>query len=362
MPRRKAPQNTFWRGKILWARVKVKGHDQKWSLRTDDPEVASARVKEERKRLIAAAYYGDDRKLFEDVADAWAEHHIAHSVAASTARRYASSLAVLTPFVEGKYLDQVDRSLVATFVQARRDAKVSTATIRRDLTALSSILEYAMDEGLREEGDNPALTRLKRLKERRDPIVLPEQEDIWEVISKAPTGLAAMISAAWKTGCRQNELVTAERMKLDHQRRQLTVIGKRNKVRTIDLEFGDAYEVLRGLPAHIGCRWLFWHGTGQPYRNVASRFRAIVMGAQKVAHREGRELRPFRFHDLRHRHAVDWLKSGRSIYDLQQRLGHNSIKTTEMYLAFLTPEEQRVAKQQGTQTGEHVQRFTVEKA
>jgi hypothetical protein len=31
-----------------------------------------------------------------------------------------------------------------------------------------------------------------------------------------------------------------------------------------------------------------------------------------------------------------WLKSGRSIYKLQQRLCHTSIKTTEMYLQYLT--------------------------
>jgi integrase/recombinase XerD len=53
------------------------------------------------------------------------------------------------------------------------------------------------------------------------------------------------------------------------------------------------------------------------------------------------DFRPFRFHDMRHRHAVDWLKAGRSIYDLQQRLGHTSIRTTEIYLTFLTPEEKR---------------------
>ncbi len=58
------------------------------------------------------------------------------------------------------------------------------------------------------------------------------------------------------------------------------------------------------------------------------------------------DFQPFRFHDLRHRHAVDWLKSGRSIYDLQQRLGHGSIKTTEIYLGYLTPNERRVAKQE----------------
>jgi len=77
---------------------------------------------------------------------------------------------------------------------------------------------------------------------------------------------------------------------------------------------------------------------------MASRFAAIVRAAHKVAQHQQPDFRPFRFHDLRHRHAVDWLKSGRSIYDLQQRLGHESIKTTEWYLRFLTPDEVRAVK------------------
>jgi integrase/recombinase XerD len=64
------------------------------------------------------------------------------------------------------------------------------------------------------------------------------------------------------------------------------------------------------------------------------------------------DFRPFRFHDLRQRHAVQWLKEGRSIYDLQRRLGHTSINTTEAYCEYLTADEERVAKQTaGTKSG-----------
>ena len=54
--------------------------------------------------------------------------------------------------------------------------------------------------------------------------------------------------------------------------------------------------------------------------------------------------RAFRFHDLRHWYAVDYLRRRGNIYDLQQILGHNSIKTTERYLAYLTAEQQKQAK------------------
>lgn len=350
--RRKAPPNTFWRGATLWGRTKIQGRDRKWSLRTDDPEIAKLRVEAERERQVAIAYYGDDRKRFDEVMNTWAESHIPHHVAPATAKRYAVSLGQMQRLLADLFLDEVDKGKVGEIVEARRAAGASTATIRRDLTALSSVIEYAIDQDWRDEDDNPALSRLKRLKERRDPIVLPEPAHIEAVMARAPGMLATLTRAAWLTGCRQDELVGAERAKLDHARRQLTVRGKGNRVRVIDLDYRRGYEVLRAIPPRLGCKWLFWHDDGDPYRNVSSRFAFLVAGAQKAAQREGREFRAFRFHDLRHLHAVEWLKSGRSIYDLQKRLGHRSIKTTEIYLAFLTPDEARAAKA-GTQTGEH---------
>jgi hypothetical protein len=62
---------------------------------------------------------------------------------------------------------------------------------------------------------------------------------------------------------------------------------------------------------------------------------------RSIFHKQAQNFRPFRFHDLRHVHAVNWLKCGRSIHVLQQRLGHTSVKTTEMYLAYLTPEQKQ---------------------
>jgi integrase/recombinase XerD len=304
--------------------------------------------------LKAAAFYGDNRAKYRDIVASWAERHVVHEVGPRTAQRYAVSLRQIEPFLIDLFLDQVDKDKVEEIVTARRAVGVSTATIRRDLVALGSVLKFA------DVADNVALARLKRLKERRDPIVLPETAHIERAIARAPGRLSALVRAAWLTGCRLEELVTAERTKLDHTHRQLTVRGKGNKVRVIDLNFGGAYEVLRALPVRLGCKWLFWHGNGEPYRNLSSRFAQIVAGIYQAAVDEAKEarhdepsFRKFRFHDLRHRHAVDWLKAGRSIYDLQQRLGHASIKTTEIYLKFLTPEEARAAMFGGTLEASH---------
>jgi integrase/recombinase XerD len=249
-------------------------------------------------------------------------------------------MAQLEPYVGGKYLDQIDGSLVAIIIRERAKIDgVSNATIKRDLVALSSVMNFAIDQGWIE--NNPVIPRMRRLKERRDPIALPADRDIELVISRCPAGLAAMVDAARRTGARQAELVSATCDGVDHSRRQLTVLGKGNKRRVIDLGPFDGYKPFRALRASVGKRAAFSHDGGKPYRNVSSRFSAIVRATAEWAKRQGIEFTPFRFHDLRHRHAVDWLKSSRSIYDLQQRLGHRSIKTTELYLDFLTSTERR---------------------
>ncbi len=52
-------------------------------------------------------------------------------------------------------MDEISDDTVAGIVKARRAKKVTNATIRRDLTALSSVLSFAIDEKWRKE--NPTL-------------------------------------------------------------------------------------------------------------------------------------------------------------------------------------------------------------
>jgi integrase/recombinase XerD len=373
MPKRKAPKGCFWRDGVLYGRIQTGGGDVKWSLRTDDPAVARSRRKAERDRAIAAQRYGDQRRSFAEAMEAWSKF-ITDQVSPSALSRYTTSLGVLQPHLDGLYLDEIDKALVGAIVAARRDVPAvpqgrkhpvtaSIATIKRDLTALSSVLGFCVDEGWIET--NPVMAWLKpggrrksRLQERRDPIQLPDHAHIRMVIERAPGLFAHMIGAALKTGSRLDELAKGQRAHFDRDRRQLTIVGKRNKLPVIDLvDGGDdfGFEIFSKLPVSLETKALFWHRLvagrrakrGQrpaaAYRQASSNFGRIVEAVAKQAQKQDQDFRPFTFHHLRHRAAVDWLKSGRSIYVLQQRLGHTSIKTTEMYLAYLTPEEAQIA-------------------
>ena len=340
MAKRKAPAGCYWRSGTLHGRVKIRGRDHRWSLHTTDPAVARKRYKVAREQLIGDAYHGDSPRTFIEALEGWATW-IERRRSPKTVQRYACSLDQLRPSIEGKRLCEIDGRLVAEIIRARTADGVTNATIKRDLVALSSVINYAIDQGWLES--NPVLARMKRIEERRDPIMLPRQEDIDLVLARAPGMIKDMIRAAMTMGAREAELLRARRDEIDHDRRQMTLVGKRNKRRTISLEPFEGYDLLRALPAYVGSPLLFWHSAGENYKNFASQFSAIVDRTAKWAADNEVDFRPFTFHSLRHWHAVHWLKSGRSLYELQHRLGHSSIKVTEGYLrcGYLTFEEQQ---------------------
>jgi integrase/recombinase XerD len=150
-----------------------------------------------------------------------------------TVQRYACSLDQMREWLEKKKLSEITGRLVADIIRDRTHRGVSNATIKRDLVALSSVMNFALDQGWTE--DNPVLPKMRRVLERRDPIVLPKLEHIDMVIKRSPGMIKQLIEAAIGTGARQEELLSARRDQVDHERRQLTLYGKRGKVRVIDL-------------------------------------------------------------------------------------------------------------------------------
>jgi integrase/recombinase XerD len=180
------------------------------------------------------------------------------------------------------------------------------------------------------------------------PIVLPSEADIAAVVALAPGNFARLIRFAQYTGMREEECASLEAGQIDRRRKAVTLTRtKTDRPRTVTLD-DRALETLpvasAGTVVPLRAKWVFWHGGGERYLNVASRFAAIRARAEAAAKEAGKPFRRFRFHDLRHWFAVDYLRRGGSIYDLQKELGHASIKTTEIYLAHLTPDEQRSAK------------------
>jgi integrase len=328
------PRNLYRRGAIWWGRVQVAGAEHRRSLRTRDRAEAATRLKAWKAELERAAHFGIERHSWKEAVAKYVAEIMPGAVKAGTAARYQTSLRMVDPIVAGLYLDQIDSRTISK-IAGRKGP--SNATRRRDLTAVSQVLRAARSWGWIDR--NPALDYDRGLiRERRDPIHLPTDQDINALVAACPNAtLRVLVRTLHGTGLRLEEAASLERRQLDFARKAITLDRtKTGTARTVPIS-AQVLGTLQALPVRLGCPYVFWHGDGERYRNLSSRLAAIGKKAGVT----------FRRHDLRHRFAVDYLRDGGSIYDLQQILGHSSIKTTEIYLAFLTPAEQRVAKRLG---------------
>lgn len=327
-------KNMYLRGEVWWLRAKVAGQDCRESLHTSDVREARRFRDKRLKEIEGEAWRGEARVEWRAAVVQWIEH-TKGQVSDSTLKRYAVSVAQVTPYLEALSVDKIDAKVIAGLVQARRKAGATPATCKRDLTAISSVLRCAQTLGQRE--GNPALDHARLLRERRQPIALPTDDAIAAVCAAASPEFAAFVVAARLTGARQGELVAVKWPVFNEVAATLEIVGKGSKRRTISLS-PAALAHIKGLARH-GAH-IFCARDGRPFTNAAWDFRRYLAQARRKS-----EFRRFRYHDLRHLAAVEMLRGGTGIYRVSQHLGHTSVELTQrVYLSFLTPEEADRAK------------------
>jgi integrase/recombinase XerD len=338
--------NLFKRGEVYWLRVKINGVQFRESLRTGSiataRKEAGKRIEELRNQIIR----GEHKISWPAAVIAWSEHVEKH-VGPKTALRYAVSLKQCEPYLAPQLIQQINGKVIGDLIAGRARDGATPATIRRDLTAISSVIEYCIAREWIET--NPVLPKRRLLRERRDPIVLPQHDAIETYIAATDARFGDYIRAAWLTGARQDELATATWTGFNRAVGTLELIGKGNKRRVIKLS-SEAHALIVRQVRVVGFDLIFCRPDGRRWKEPATLFTHLRRAVMHKAKQEGRTVQRFRFHDLRHLFAVEALQQGRmGIYELSRHLGHTSVKTTEIYLAFLTPEEATRAGQAGTQ-------------
>jgi integrase/recombinase XerD len=144
----------YLRGEVWWLRAKVAGHDCRESLHTSDVREARRFRDKRLKEIEGEAWRGEHRVSWKEAVVAWVEH-TKGQVSDSTLKRYAVSIQQTLPHLEPLSVDKIDAKTIAALVQARRHGGATPATVKRDLTAISSVLRFAQASGQRE--GNPAL-------------------------------------------------------------------------------------------------------------------------------------------------------------------------------------------------------------
>lgn len=342
-------KNIIWRNGTAYARIQVNGKDRRRSLFTSDPSEARRKVKE-LQDLADKERAGELSEItFYRAAADWAK--AGYSVRSQSTRdRYATSLLMMKDRLGPLRQHEITRRTIGEYVASRVEGKVKNATIKRDLTALSGLMRYCVARGWRD--DNPAKEwDRSTIPEQRAPFERVDMRSYNACVTEASGAWSVMLRFLRASGFRLNvDALNLLRDKVNWNTGVVTFTTKRNRIRTRKLS-GEALAILAELPSSIDSPYVFWQLRGDRKDPKLSRtFQDLEAKATRRAKREGWPYKHFHLHLLRHEFAIDYLKHGGpsgavgSIYTLQGLLGHTSIKTTEIYLDFLTDEEAELAK------------------
>ena len=149
------------------------------------------------------------------------------------------------------------------------------------------------------------------------------------------------------TGARLNEALQAKWGQIDRRTRVWRIpaaVSKSGKVRVVPLN-DSALDVLGQLETEGKFDHLFVNsristktgkevGTGKPYTTIMKVWSRLRLKAG---------LPQFRIHDLRHQYASFLVNAGRTLYEVQQVLGHSDPKVTQRYAHLSTKSLQDAA-------------------
>ena len=125
-------------------------------------------------------------------------------------------------------------------------------------------------------------------------------------------------------GCRLNEALSATWDQIDKDKRVWRIPASNSKskrIRSVPLN-DAALEVFAQLDTEGKYDHVFVGKTGKPYTTIMKVWTRL---------RNKAGLPHLRLHDLRHSYASFLVNSGRTLYEVQQILGHSDAKVTERY-------------------------------
>lgn len=323
------PGNIYERNGVFYARAQVNGQEQRQSLKTRSRKEAERRLAQWLRDL--SPYHGTVRNTYDQAAALWIE---AGDWKPGTLDRYEQSLKVLEPYFGHLFWDQVDKAALQSFIARRRQAGVSIATINRDLTVISGIAKHVRELPGWPEINPVDLLPKKPRKPKKWVYVRPSAENVDAIFARMHGTFGDLCRVALLTGARKNELVRLTPD--DAQGGKLQLWETKSRFRVISV-CEEVQEIVARQPS--GLSYVFNTRNGLPYVHASEQWREVVKSAQKSAQLEGVPFRRLRFHDLRHEYAIRYLEKGGSLYTLKRLLGHGSVKQTEEYLRYLTPEQ-----------------------
>lgn len=274
-----------------------------------------------------------------------------------TIRNYAESLRLFDQLTKIDSIDDISKETIKEYKYAlhsfrtRRNTELSIRTKNHHLTVLRAFLRYLLQE---EERDVYPPDRVTRFQEEPRRVKVLTQDELERLLlapdSETREGLRdrAMLHLFFSTGMRLQELRMLNRRDINFATRELSVRGKRGKIRVVFLSGRCAAALaayMDGRVDHLQPLFVRHPGRlanvlppGEAYRLSRVSIYTIV---KKHALKAGIVTDPSP-HTLRHSFATDLLRNGADLRSVQELLGHRDLSTTQIYTHVTSPQLKQV--------------------
>ena len=228
-----------------------------------------------------------------------------------------------------KNIEEVNHSLIRSWVSSLLEASVSSRTVNRKITTLKSFFKFLMQENVIFE--NPMRKIISPKTSKKLPVFI-EKSKMDELLDEIEfpdtfegTRDKLIIDMFYMTGMRLSELLSVRLVDIDFVNSVVKVLGKRNKERIIPLP----PVLLRNLRIFAQNNrikdLLFINFEGKMLSpknvyNIVNKYLSMVSSIEKKSP-----------HVLRHSFATHMLNNGADINAIKEILGHANLSATQVY-------------------------------
>ncbi|WP_299006718.1 tyrosine-type recombinase/integrase [uncultured Tenacibaculum sp.] len=255
-----------------------------------------------------------------------------------TIQAYKTDLIVFKDFCEVEFeqedLENIHYNQIRTWIVSLVNSGVSNRSVNRKVSSLKTFYKFLQKIG--EVTTNPLASHkaLKVQKKIQTPFDQNEVEEVLKLLNEASDFESIrdrlIVELLYSTGMRRIELINVKEKDVDHSRKTIKILGKRNKERYVTI-LPSVYRTLKEYLSEKKVykieneEALFVTKKGVKiyetlvYRIINLYFSRVSTKAKKSPH------------ILRHAFATHLLNNGASLNSVKELLGHSSLAATQVY-------------------------------
>jgi len=223
-------------------------------------------------------------------------------------------------------LNQITRQQIQIFHTSLKNEGLSASTCNHYVKLMKHSLNLAIDWDMLQINPAVRVPLFHEDNKMENYLDDDELERLLDVLRTDENRTVCLIMLfLLSTGARLNEALSAKWVNVDKERRVWRIMASNSKskrVRSVPLN-DSALDILKQLDTQNDFEHLFINRqTGEPYTTISK-----VWG--RLRKKAG--LPHIRIHDLRHSYASFLVNSGRTLYEVQQILGHSDPSVTQRY-------------------------------